>query len=398
MKNKRITILTQYFYPEIGAPQTRLLETAVGLKSLGWDVNVITAFPNYPTGKIQSKYKFKVYQKEKVLGIDVIRFWMLPSNNKRTIPRIVSMLSFSVMSLFAVFKIIRSKPQFIYTESPPLTLGITGLFLAKTCRAKHIFNVSDIWPLSASELNYINQNNWIYKLAEKFEKKIYTRSSACIGQSEEIVSHLRTFDLKNVTLYRNGVDLSKYITAQPKDTSGKKKIVYAGLLGVAQGVAGICRHVDFSKANVEFHIYGDGPEKKEIEYILSSKVNSNIYYHGAVSNDEMPGIFKKYDFTLIPLLKNIFGAVPSKIYEAMASGTPILFSGSGEGAKLIEDYEVGRICEPNNFEAIERTLITMSQLHPSEIQIMQTNGIKAVRENFDRKIQINYLSEFIQSL
>jgi glycosyltransferase involved in cell wall biosynthesis len=398
LKNKSITILTQYFYPEIGAPQTRLLETALGLKSLGWEVNVITAFPNYPTGKIHEKYKFKVCQKEKVEGIDVIRFWMFPSNNKKTIPRVVSMLSFSIMALFAIFRIMRTKPQFIYTESPPLTLGITGLFLAKVCKAKHIFNVSDIWPLSAFELNYINQHNWVYRLAEKFEKKIYKSSTAFTGQSEEIVSYLKSFDLKNVALYRNGVDFSKYLKSQPKEISCKRKIVYAGLLGVAQGVAGICKNVDFVKANVDFHIYGDGPEKKEIETILCSKKNSNIYYHGIVSNDEIPMIFKKHDFTLIPLVKNIFGAVPSKIFEAMASGTPILFSGTGEGAKLIENYNVGRVCAPNDFEAIENLLIEMSRLQESDIECMHANGVNAAQKHFDRKIQINHLSEFIQSL
>lgn len=398
MKNKRITILTQYFYPEIGAPQTRLLETAIGLKSLGWEVNVITAFPNYPTGKIDKKYRFKVYQKEQIQGIDVARFWMFPSNNKNPIPRIISMVSFSLMSLFSLLKLPRLRPQFIYTESPPLTLGITGLFLAKICNAKHIFNVSDIWPLSAYELNYINQHNWLYRLAEKFERTIYKHSEACIGQSEEIVSYLKSFDLKNVTLYRNGVDFNKYIQSQPKEKSDRKKIVYAGLLGVAQGIAGICKNVDFRKVNMEFHIYGDGPEKKEIEGILSSNTNSNIYYHGTVSNDEIPLIFKNYDFTLIPLVKNIFGAVPSKIYEAMASGTPILFSGTGEGAELIEKYRVGRVCKPNDFEAIEREIMLMSLLGENDIQKMQAKGIKAAMDNFDRKIQIKHLSEFIQAL
>jgi glycosyltransferase involved in cell wall biosynthesis len=323
---------------------------------------------------------------------------MFPSNNKKTIPRVVSMISFSIMALFALFRIMKSKPQFIYTESPPLTLGITGLFLAKVSNAKHIFNVSDIWPLSAFELNYIEQNNWVYRLTEKFEKKIYRNSTACTGQSEEIVSYLKSFDLKNVALYRNGVDFTKYLKSHPKEISDKRKIVYAGLLGVAQGIAGLCRNIDFVKANVEFHIYGDGPEKKEIETIISSKINANIFYHGTVSNDEIPMIFKKYDFTLIPLVKNIFGAVPSKIYEAMASGTPILFSGTGEGAKIIENYGVGRVCAPNDYKAIETLLIEMSRLPESDIQYMQANGINAAQKHFDRKIQINHLSEFIQSL
>ncbi len=98
---KKITIITQYYYPEIGAPQTRLYETVEGLKKLGWQVQIITALPNYPKGKIFDKYSGKYYVKENQGESEIHRYWMYPSISKKALPRILSMLSLSISSLFS---------------------------------------------------------------------------------------------------------------------------------------------------------------------------------------------------------------------------------------------------------------------------------------------------------
>ena len=80
---KRFVILTQYFPPEMGAPQSRLLETAIGLKNNGWKVIVITALPNYPTGKIFRHYKKRFFTKETFNEIQVWRYLLYSSNSKK---------------------------------------------------------------------------------------------------------------------------------------------------------------------------------------------------------------------------------------------------------------------------------------------------------------------------
>jgi hypothetical protein len=131
----------------MGAPQSRLYETAIGLKNTGWEVVVITALPNYPTGKIFSQYKKRFFTKETLNEIQVWRYLLYASNSKKSFPRILSMFSFSLMVLFSIYKVRKFKPGFIFTECPPLTLGISGILLAKFSRSKHIMNVSDLWPL-----------------------------------------------------------------------------------------------------------------------------------------------------------------------------------------------------------------------------------------------------------
>ena len=125
----KIGLLTQYYKPEMGAPQNRLFEMMRGLKELGNDVCVVTAMPNYPTGKIFSDYKGKVTCKEELDGIEVKRYWLYASNARKALPRIWNMVSFSFMAIFSL-RYLRSKQlDYLIVESPPLTLGIVGIIL-----------------------------------------------------------------------------------------------------------------------------------------------------------------------------------------------------------------------------------------------------------------------------
>ncbi len=378
----------------MGAPQSRLWETAVGLQKRGWQVHVITGMPNYPTGLIFKNYKGKIYTTETIDGITIQRFWLYASNAKKTLPRIINMLSFSFMCLFSWFKLIRIRPQYIITESPPLTLALAGLVLSKISGAKHIMNVSDLWPLSAFELGAINKGK-LYNTLESLEKFLYRNSFACTGQSQEIVTALINKGSKRTHLYRNGVDFDRFMLEKPNNNTSSKRIIYAGLLGVAQGILNLCKQVEFKKLGFEFHIYGDGAEKKEIEAFLLANPGIGIYYHGNAARNDIPKILHQYDLTIIPLVKPIFGAIPSKIYEAMAAGLPIIFAGGGEGATLIAKHKTGWVCEPSNFIAITQTLEKITHLSNDEWTQLQKNCKQAAEHVFNRESQINQLNDFL---
>lgn len=397
METKKIVILTQYFPPEMGAPQSRLFETAKGLKELGWDVFVITAMPNYPSGKISENYKGRLFYNEKIDDINVFRTWLFASNSKKSMPRILSMLSFSILSLFSVLKIKKFKPDFILTESPPLTLGLSGMIISKIVGAKHLINVSDIWPLSAFELDAISNEGYLYKMLVKVEQFLYKKSYASIGQSNQIVNHLNVNGAKRSWLYRNGVNSSRF--KQPMDFEERKpiRIVYAGLLGVAQGLFDIVKNIDLLDGRLELHIYGEGAEKKEIIEFLNCNPKKGVFINESVKRDKVPDMLSQHHITLIPLRKPIYGAVPSKIYEAMAAGLPIIFAGGGEGAEIIERYELGWICKPSDFSQLNSILITILNTDLELILKKRKNCQFAGQKIFDREIQINKLNELLKA-
>lgn len=391
---RTLVLLTQYFTPEIGAPQTRLWETAKGLQKKGWKIIVVTGMPNYPSGKIANNYKRKISVTEDIDAITIKRYWLYASNSKQILPRIINMLSFALMALLSVFYVRKLKPQFIITESPPLALGFSGLILAKCSGAKHILNVSDLWPLSAFELGAL-QKGTLYHLLEKFEKWLYRQSYACIGQSNEIIEAVNRKGALKYQLYRNGVTRMRFTPNQLIPQQNQPfKIVYTGLLGVAQGILNICEHIPFAQYNCEFHIYGDGAEKNSVEELISKNQRKDIVYHGKIPSEHIPEILTHYHLTLIPLIKPIYGAIPSKIYESMAAGLPILFAGGGEGAMLIKEHRTGWICNPSDFTSMKSILQQLSSLKEDEWQELKSNCVSASMV-FDRSTQIDNLNLFL---
>jgi len=391
----RLVILTQYYPPEMGAPQSRLYELASGFKALNWDVDVITAMPNYPTGKIFEQYRGKIIFNDVHEGVPVKRFWLFPSNSPRTLPRLVSMLSFSATAFLALPFLLKRKPDYIFVESPPLTLAFSALLMAKLTGSKLVMNVSDLWPLSAKELGAINEG-FLYRRIEALERFLYKKAFVCTGQSQEIVDYISEKKARRVFLFRNGVDFERFSVKKSNGNGAHHKLVYAGLLGVAQGILSICRNVRFKDLGVEFHIYGSGAEKEEIEKFLLESPGSNVFLHSPVGRNEIPGILSGYDGTLVPLSKKIYGAVPSKIYEAMAAGLPIIFSGDGEAAQIIQEQQVGWVSETNNFQQLESNIAEFVN-NLKKRTFFSANGVKCASQVFERKIQIRNLHDFLQA-
>lgn len=392
----RLAILTQYFYPETGAPQNRLYELSRKFQKYGWEVMVITGMPNYPKGKIFPGYRWKFCSTEKIENIEVNRYFLFASNSKNKLPRIISMISFSFTSLFSFFKLKKFKPDFLFTESPPLTLGYSGFLLSKFTGSKMIMNVSDIWPLSAKELGAISDGK-IYRKLESLEKFLYNKAFLNTGQSEEIISHIDESGDFNTYLFRNGVDIKRFEKPKSYKESGKEiKIVYAGLLGVAQGIFEIAININFKDIGSEFHIYGEGTDRKAILDFIKKNPDRGIVVHNSVKSNEIPEILSKYYCTIIPLVNKIYGAVPSKIYEAMAAGVPILFSGSGEGAKIISENKVGLVSPPRDFAKLKENIIKIRDSLSLRNE-MSDNCTKTAEEKFDRNVLIRKFSEKLVS-
>ena len=392
----KVILVSQFYKPEMGAPQNRLMEMVLGLKKRGADLSVVTALPNYPEGKIFPAYRKKLWITEILDDILVKRFSLFASNSRKKLPRIFSMLSFSISVLFSIPFCIRQKPDIIIVESPPLTLAFSALVISKICGAKLVVNVSDLWPLSALELKVISKGK-LYRFLEWCEKFIYKRADACLGQSQEIVDYISERKHKKLMLFRNGVDMRRFSNnhSNNKPNGNTKKLVYAGLLGVAQGINQICREIDFSNLGVEFCVYGAGPEKESIIEYLKAHTDKGIKYMGSVKREQIPETLALYDAALIPLVSNIYGAVPSKIYEAMASGLPILFSGEGEGARIIRDNKIGWVSPSKDIAMLEKNI---NELNNADCGEISKRCIQLAETSFNRNKQIDKLYDFLRHI
>jgi glycosyltransferase involved in cell wall biosynthesis len=293
---------------------------------------------------------------------------------------------------------LKIRPDTIIVNSPPLPVGLSGVILAKLVRARAIANVSDIWPLSALELGAIRKG-WLYSLLEKIERWVYRLSDAVVCQSNETRQHvLERIPDKKTYLYRNLERISEYAHQYPAIGEQPVKIVYAGLLGVAQGVYDICRSIGFKEIGVEFHLYGHGNERSKIERYIADNPDCNVFLRDMVPKAELPKVLSQFHATIVPLRSNIHGAFPSKIYMAMSASLPVLFSGAGEGAAFVQESGIGWVSGPMNFAGLRENIQALSKMDSRDYEALRSRIKSLTTEQYDFEKQLARFVQFIDSI
>jgi glycosyltransferase involved in cell wall biosynthesis len=403
----KLLILSQYFPPEIGAPQNRLFELAVRLQKLGIDITVLTAMPNYPQMAIYDGYKGKKYFYEEMEGIKVHRSSIFVSGNKSIVNRLKNYFSF-VYSSRKVGSAKLGQFDFLLCESPPLFLGYTAMYLAKKKNAKLIFNVSDLWPESAEKLGVIH-NKFLLGMAYRLEAKLYRKSILVTGQTQGICKNIsERFPTVKTYWLPNGADLSYFDPEKVKNVSWRSKnkidekdfvFLYAGILGIAQGLEVIleaARHF-VARPDIKFVLMGSGPEKESLMALKEQLQLGNVFFLDAVPKKEMPLVLSAVNAAIIPLrkLELFLGAIPSKIFETLAMEVPILLGVGGEAKTLfIDDGKCGLYFEPEDAVALSKCINHLLKF-PTEAGRMGKNGRTFVNEHFNRN---NIAQQFYNQL
>ena len=398
----KITILTQYYPPETGAPQNRLRSLAGHAQAAGHEVNVITAMPNYPKMQVFDDYNGKLFHDEIVDGIRIYRGWIYASRRLGIVSRLLSYFSFVVTSLFAGMK--SGKTDYLFCESPPLFLGLSAVLLAKLKGAKLIFNVSDLWPESAEKLNII-RNRMLLRLTYGLEAWLYRFSFLVTGQTQGIVADIsRRFPKVRTFWLPNGVDAAVYAETKADGNwrsglglEGKKLFLYAGILGHAQGLDIIIKAASRlrDRASIAFVIIGAGPLSQELQE-LNEHLSAGVVFIPNTPKAEVMGMIAEAYACIIPLKKlDLFkGAIPSKIFDPLALGVPILLGVEGEAKELfIDQGKAGIFFEPENEEQLVQSVLKIT----GNVELrneLGTNGRFFVNKHFDRKtIAANFLQQ-----
>lgn len=349
----RILILTQYYPPETGAPQNRLSSLAGYLSSYGNDVEVLTAMPNYPKYEIFPEYAGKKYYKETIAGITVNRSSIYVSKKKGIFRRLSNYFSFTISSYYSARKRI-TPVDILICESPPLFLGITAVMLKRKWKCKLVFNVSDLWPESAEKMGII-KNKFIIKRSYKLAKWIYKNADLVSGQTKGIVEAIKQMQPQTKLFwFPNGVDLHKLNghAVMPK-TNGSFNLLYAGIIGHAQGLEVILHAAEKIKQqnDIHFYIIGDGPVKEKLLALKDELQLNNITFINNQPSQKVMEWLHLCDAYIVPLRKlDLFkGAIPSKLFEPLGIGKPILLGVDGEAKELfIDEAKGGLHFEPEN--------------------------------------------------
>jgi glycosyltransferase involved in cell wall biosynthesis len=387
---EEILIISNYYPPEKGAAANRIEQLALKLFQNNYKVSVVCPLGNYPKGELFPEYKGKFSVTENRDNITVKRLWIFPSVSKNLLVRILSVLSFS-MSLF-FYLLFKKTPKKVIVQSPPLLLSFLSIFVLSLKNKKIILNISDLWPLAAIELKALKEHSFSHKFSLWLERFIYKKSTLILGQSNEIITHVRTIvPGKKCFLYRNFPDHKVDNLELKTEENQPVKIFYAGLLGIAQGVFELCEKIDLKGLDVELHIFGDGAEKKQIETLLLSANEPKIFFHGMLDRNELHKKIMSFDIAVVPLKTRIYGSVPSKIFEYGALGFPILYFGGGEGETIVFENQMGWVANVGNYEELNSKIKEISNLSKNELDLLKKNIFEKAQINFNLDNQIEGL-------
>ncbi len=352
----RITFLTHYFPPEVGAPQTRISALARGLAERGAEVSVHTPPPHYPDGRIRPGYRNRPLTTETDDGVTVYRSGVYPAPNRGFARRLANHATFAASALASAAR--TAPADVIVVETPPLFVAAAGIGYARRKRAPLVINVADLWPDSAIELGALRSGPAI-RAARALERRCYRAAAAIVCPTEGIAERLeaRAESAGKVRRIAPAVDLRAF-GPTPVPGPGPFRVLYAGTTGMAQGVGTLLDAVEAldPESSVEVIVAGDGAEGPELRARAERLAKARTI--STVPHARVPELLAEASAAAVLLRdRPLFaGALPTKMLEAMAAARPVVLSAAGEAARFVEASGGGVVVPPEDPLALASAL------------------------------------------
>lgn len=391
----RIIFLCQYFPPEMGAPSARTFEHARHWAALGHQVTVVTGFPNHPTGIIKPEYRGQFVKREKVEGIDLLRTWVYCAANKGFFRRVLNFLSFFCSSLL-LGALLTRRPDVVVGTSPQFFCAVAGYLLSRIKRVPFIFEVRDIWPQSAIELGAL-ENRWLIRALEAIEMHLYRHAALIVPVAESTRAYLlgKGIAAEKIRVIPNGVDAQYLASAstppeqvrQQLGLQDKFIVSYIGTHGMSHALDAVLQSAKELGHDPEVHFLfiGEGAEKENLKQLAEKLELCNVTFLAEQPREHLLGFYRASDVSLVPLKRlPIFQKVlPSKLFELMGTGCPVICSVEGEAAQLVANSEAGLCIEPESSEALVAA-INRLRAEPELRKQMSVSGEQFVKAYYLR--------------
>ncbi len=369
-----ILFLTDNFPPEVNAPASRTFEHCSRWVNKGHQVTVITCTPNFPQGKVYPGYKNRIIQKEKMAGITVIRVWTYITANKGFFKRILDYISYMTAAIL-VSPVVR-KPDIVVATSPLLFTAFAGYVVGRIKKIPFVFELRDLWPASIKAVGAM-ENSTVLGILERIEMFLYRKAAKIVSvtQSQKDVLVRRGITAEKIHVVKNGVDPDRFFPME-KDAELEKYYGltdcfvagYLGTHGMAHALeiileaADKCRKTDKGR-HIRFLFLGDGARKKALVQIAEKRKLDNVLFIDSVPKSQVRRYWSLLDVSIIHLKKTeLFKTViPSKLFESMGMGIPILHGVAGESADIINHHGTGLVFEPENSDMLCDNLFELNK-------------------------------------
>ena len=369
-----ILFLTDNFPPEVNAPASRTYEHAREWVRAGHKVTVITCAPNFPRGRVYEGYRNKLWQTEDMDGIRVVRVWTYITANEGFFRRTLDYVSFMASASLAALAV--RGVDIIIGTSPQFFTALGAFVVGLVKRRPWVFELRDIWPESIKTVGVLRDGPVISAL-EALEEFLYRRASRIVAVTHSFKTELvrRGIPSHKIDVVTNGADLSRF-APRPKpdalvDELGLRGCFVAGYVGTHGLAHGLETLLDAAErlsaspegASVRIVMLGDGARKRYLVEQARERSLENVIFVDSVPKEAAVGYLALLDVSVIHLKKDpLFTAViPSKLFECMAMGVPVLHGVEGESADIVRTEQMGEIFEPENAQELCDALIRLAK-------------------------------------
>jgi glycosyltransferase involved in cell wall biosynthesis len=403
----RILFLSHYFPPEVNAPATRTYEHCRQWVNDGHKVTVVTCAPNHPQGRVYEGYRNRVFQRETIDGISVVRVWTFVTANEGFFKRTLNYLSYMCSAILV--SLLLPKSDAVLSTSPQFFNGLAGYFVGRLLRIPWILEIRDLWPESIVAVGAI-KNPAIIKMLEWVERFAYRKADRIVPVTDAFKTYMlgKGIAADKIEVVKNGVDLARYTPydgasslAEELGVKGKFVVSYFGTHGMAHHLETIlhaARQLSGSK-DIVFLMVGDGAERQALVRMRDMMALDNVMMRDQQPKSRMRELWALSDVSLVLLKKSdLFKTViPSKIFESLAMAKPIILGVEGESAELIQAAQAGICIEPEQADDLAARVLELSQ-KPELCRQLGENGRTYVVEHFDRTVLARKLSSLIETV
>lgn len=400
-----ILFLTDNFPPEVNAPASRTYEHACVWVALGHRVTVVTCVPNFPKGHVYSGYRNKLWQREQMDGIKVVRVWSYIAANKGFFKRTLDFISYSISSFIAGLFL---KADVIVATSPQFFTALAGRTLSYWKRRPWIMEVRDLWPESIKTVGAMTDNAFI-RYFEWEESRCYRSAQKIVVVTDSFKQTLisRGIPASKIDVVKNGVDRTMFIPIKKDEVlcrelglQGKRIIGYIGTHGMAHRLDFIleCARQLQSENNVHFLFIGAGAEKQHLLQLKETWNLSNVTMLDSVPKSDVKRYISILDVALINLKRSpLFTTViPSKIFENASMQIPILMGVEGEAKDIISQYGAGLCFRPEDQDDFLNKLNHL--LNDSDCYQKCKEGCARLAADFDRRVLAKKMLKVIEDV
>jgi glycosyltransferase involved in cell wall biosynthesis len=392
-----VLFLSDNFPPEVNAPASRTHEHTRQWVAAGEQVTVITCAPNFPTGRVFGGYRNRLWQQETIDGIRVIRVWSFVSANEGFIRRILDYTSYMV-SAFVASLFVR-RVDVVVATSPQFFTAVAGWAVGAVKRVPFVFELRDLWPESIKAVGAMRESPAI-RVLERLEMHLYRRAARIVSVTHSFRDTLmrRGIDGRKIDVVTNGVDIARF-SPRPKDTVLERELGfegcfvagYIGTHGLAHALETLLHAMqqlqeDALGRDVRLLLLGDGARKNHLQTEAARMGLSNVIFLGTVPKDQVARYWSLLDVSIIHLRRtDLFTTViPSKLFECMGMGIPVLLGVQGESAAIVEREGVGLTFEPEN--ASQLSLLLMRLRDEPALRARLRSAAIASANKYDRTV------------